>query len=178
MAVDLSQRTVALVMNLFKCYHPTARQFGDQSLTIWWPPYLVLEQQENKGFHKIHQVQQTSSNTETSSTFSTSYQPAGCTQSEQKRKIRKTHFFTLVWSIVSVCVNYKNTIRDGGSSALKTAEIVDTVDIAYTVDIVYTVGAEEDEADKGAEGTGWIPLRLTQLQEHLRPAVLISCPTT
>ena len=54
--------------------------------------------------------------------------------------------------IVSVCVNYKNTIRDGGSSALKTAEIVDTVDIAYTVDIVYTVGAEEDEADKGAEG--------------------------
>ena len=33
----------------------------------------------------------------------------------------------------------KNTIRDGGSTALYTAYTVDTVDRAYTVDTVYTV---------------------------------------
>ena len=33
----------------------------------------------------------------------------------------------------------RNTIRDGGSTALKTADTVDTVDMAYTVDMVYSV---------------------------------------
>ena len=43
MAVDPSQRTVALVMNFLKCYHPTAHQVGDQFLIILWLPYLDLE---------------------------------------------------------------------------------------------------------------------------------------
>ena len=33
----------------------------------------------------------------------------------------------------------RNTIRDGGSTALKAADTVDTVDMAYTVDMVYIV---------------------------------------
>ena len=32
----------------------------------------------------------------------------------------------------------KKTIKDGGSTALCTAYIVDTVDVVYTVDTVYT----------------------------------------
>ena len=60
----------------------------------------------------------------------------------------------------------RNTIRDGGSTALKTADTVDTVDMAYTfemiytvdmfyaVDIVYTVDkwAEGAEGVKGCDG--------------------------
>ena len=33
----------------------------------------------------------------------------------------------------------KNTIRDGGSNALKTADTVDTVDVACIVDMAHTV---------------------------------------
>ena len=33
----------------------------------------------------------------------------------------------------------KSTIRDGGSTALKTADTANTVDMAYTFDMVYTV---------------------------------------
>ena len=33
----------------------------------------------------------------------------------------------------------KNSIRDGGSTALKTADTVDTVDAVDTVDTVYTI---------------------------------------
>ena len=35
-----------------------------------------------------------------------------------------------------VCGNEKNTIRDGGNTALKAAYTVDTVDIVDTVDMV------------------------------------------
>ena len=33
----------------------------------------------------------------------------------------------------------KNTIRDGGSTALQTADTVDNVDTVYTLNTVYTV---------------------------------------
>ena len=33
----------------------------------------------------------------------------------------------------------KNTIRDGGSTALYTVDMVHTLDMVYTVDIVYIV---------------------------------------
>ena len=36
-------------------------------------------------------------------------------------------------------MNYKNAIRDGGSTALWTAYTVDHVDMVYTIDMTYTV---------------------------------------
>ena len=39
----------------------------------------------------------------------------------------------------------KNTIRDGGSTALKTADTVDTVDTVDAVDMVYTVDMTHNE---------------------------------
>ena len=55
----------------------------------------------------------------------------------------------------------RNTIRDGGSTALNTAYTLDTVEMVYTADLVYTVYMVYTiDMVYITLLTGWIPLRL------------------